>query len=110
MDLKLGVFTKIALIVAVLVVMNVLPGFHEAESAELSPVTLTNAPLSVVESEEIAGSGFWQRLGCLGCGTGILMVGGSSVVGLVAIGGAFPQLLAGCATACAVAFGADKLW
>jgi hypothetical protein len=110
MELKLGVFTKVTLVVAVLLVTNLFHGLNETESAEASPVTLTDAPLSVVESEETTGSGFWWRLGCVGCGTGILLAGGSSVVGLIAIGGAFPHVLAGCATVCVAAFGADKLW
>ncbi len=110
MQLTLQAFRRLALVVGLgLAAANWLATAEGASTAERPGVMVPDSQLTRTELEGIEGGGLWLKLGCLGCGAGILLAGGSSVVGFIALGGAFPHLVAGCATACIAAFGADEL-
>lgn len=53
---------------------------------------------------DVSGTGWLSKLLCIGCGTAILLAGGSSVIGLLIITAAFPQAVYGCVSACITAY------
>lgn len=108
---RLQVFRSLILVVVLsMAAANGLATGHGADAAERSGVTMKGSRQTQAELEKLEGGGLWEKLGCLGCGTGILLAGGGSVVGLIALGGAYPHIVIGCAAACIAAFGADELW
>lgn len=54
-------------------------------------------------AHEVAGSGFWGALTCIGCIGGFVVGGGLTVAGLAAFLAANPQIALFCVSACIIA-------
>jgi hypothetical protein len=56
-----------------------------------------------VPAHGVAGLGFWEALGCVGCIGGFVVGGGLTVAGLAAFLAANPQIGVACVSICIVA-------
>ncbi len=73
-----------------------------------SPALLQPVPGGAIPQAEavVEGQGILEKIGCLGCAAAIIGGGGASILGLVAILGANPEVVYLCGAACLLAFGA----
>jgi hypothetical protein len=68
------------------------------------PATGQSEPVTTIEADAMTGQGWLQKLACIGCIGAILAAGGSSIAGLVLVAAMYPEAVALCGFACAVAF------
>jgi len=53
---------------------------------------------------DVSGTGWLDKLMCIGCATTLLLAGGSSVVGLVMLAGTVPAAVLACVQVCVEAY------
>ncbi|MHB0948694.1 MAG: hypothetical protein ACYC4J_06475 [Gemmatimonadaceae bacterium] len=78
-----------------------------SHSSSAPPATVAAAPstATATPAAHLQGTGAWQKLACLGCiGGFVLLSAGGSVVGVVAAIAMYPEAAALCAAGCYAAF------
>lgn len=69
-----------------------------------SAQTVEVSAIAAADQVPVQGRGWFSKLGCIVCATGIGLMGGASIWGLAVLAGTHPEIIAGCALVCLEAF------
>lgn len=92
---------------ALVLTVGLLTG-HAAIQGTTGPVqsAVNHGTVAVAEvGQDVSGTGWLQRLACVGCAAGLLIAGGfGSVTGVIGVMALYPNVVAGCVFGCIEAY------